>query len=124
MVIRLYLMPAWGLNSKVVTTGPGSIGDLPVDIKLGVLSSEHLASNFNSSASMVCCLSADEPGTGRELKSPVIRGRVVLGFCALSGRSVTLGETVCDSGRDSAADGGSSMLSSANVRSMPVPAVS
>ncbi len=43
LVMRLYLMPASGLNSKVVTTGPGiDLRDLTVHVELGVFLGEYL----------------------------------------------------------------------------------
>ena len=45
--MRLYLMPASGLNSNVVTTGPGiDLRDLSVDVELRVLFLKHLGSNL------------------------------------------------------------------------------
>ena len=41
--MRLYLMPASGLNSKVVTTGPGiDLHDLAAHVELGALLLQYL----------------------------------------------------------------------------------
>ena len=57
-VMRLYLMPASGLNSKVVTTGPGLICvTCPWTSNSAYFSVSTWASSFNSSASIACCSS-------------------------------------------------------------------
>ena len=92
LVMRLYLMPASGLNSKVVTTGPGLICvTWPWTSNSEYFSVSTCASNFNSSASIACCSSGRcSKLLGGSLKPPAaMRGMVVLGLAPVSARSVT-----------------------------------
>ena len=58
LVMRVYLMPASGLNSNVVTTGPGLICvTCPCTSNSEYLSVSTFASSFSSSASTACCSS-------------------------------------------------------------------
>ena len=58
LVMRLYLIPASGLNSNVVTTGPGLICVIcPCTSNSAYFSVSTCASNFSSSASTACCSS-------------------------------------------------------------------
>ena len=91
LVMRLYLMPASGLNSNVVTTGPGLICVIcPWTSNSAYFSVRTCARSFSSSASIACCSS------GRcsrlldgSLYPPAMRGIVVFAFRPVSARSVT-----------------------------------
>ena len=57
-VMRVYLIPASGLNSKVVTTGPGLICvTCPCTSNSAYFSVNTCASSLSSSASIACCSS-------------------------------------------------------------------
>src|SRR5260370_31497669 len=75
LVMRLYLMPASGLNSKVVTTGPGLICvTWPCTSNSAYFSVSTWASSFNSSASIACCSSGRcSKLLGGSLKPPAAR---------------------------------------------------
>ena len=101
LVMRLYLMPASGLNSKVVTTGPGLICvTCPWTSNSEYFSVSTWASNFNSSASIACCSSGRcSRLLGGNLKPPAaMRGMVVFGFAPVSARSVTSTSGISASG--------------------------
>ena len=99
LVMRLYLMPASGLNSKVVTTGPGLICVIwPWISNSAYFSVSTCARSLSSSASTCCCSS------GRcsrllegNLYPPAMRGMVVLALWPLSARSVTSGSASASS---------------------------
>src|SRR5580704_17840708 len=79
LVMRLYLIPASGLNSKVVTTGPGLIWVIcPCTSNSAYFPVNTWASSFSSSASMACCSSGRcSRELGGSLKPPAaMRGKV------------------------------------------------
>ncbi len=125
LVMRLYLIPASGLNSNVVTTGPGLICVIwPWTSNSAYFSVSTCASSFNSSASTECCSS------GRwsrlldgSLYPPAIRGIVVLALWSMSARCITAGSAAvspsANSGRIPPVAAGS-VTSGPSMRSMPV----
>ena len=117
-VRRVYLIPASGLNSNVVTTGPGLICvTCPRTSNSAYFSVSTAASSFSSPASTARCSS------GRcnrllegSLYPPAMRGIVVFGFTPLSARSLTSGATLSGSGSGGISRTGSDRV----IRSMPV----
>ena len=121
LVMRLYLIPASGLNSKVVTTGPGLICVIwPWTSNSAYFSVSTCASSFSSSASIARCSSGRcSKLLGGSLKPPAMRGMVVFAVWLLSARSVTSG-AAGDSSRDSGCCCSASPCSFAVIRSIPV----
>ena len=125
--MRLYLIPASGLYSKVVTTGPGLICvTCPWTSNSAYLSVSTWARSFSSSASITCCSSGRcSKLLGGNLNPPAaIRGKVVFGFAPVSARSVTSGSAASvSSGIGARQSCASALCSTAVIRSMPVALV-
>src|SRR5579883_205929 len=122
-VMRLYFTPASGLNSKVVTTGPGLICvTWPWTSNSEYFSVRTWARILSSSASTDCCPSGRcSRLLGGSLKPPAILGSVVLCLGALSARSVTSGTRIPASARGAGlARAAGSGPASAAMRSIPV----
>ena len=116
-VMRLYFTPASGLNSNVVTTGPGLICvTWPCTSNSAHFSVSVCARTFNSSSSTACWASGRVSKLlGGNLNVPAARGITVFAFKPTSARVVTSGSAELAADAVPTAAG-----SSSNMRSMPV----